>query len=267
MSCPSDHELLAAILGELTVNQTSDVARHRASCARCQRAAREHELLLSDLRAEPELASSGEAFNARVLAACKAAPLAPPRAALRRPRRGILSATLVAAAALLVVNGAGERAQPASISARGEHTAASFAELSFVRDGVLHPLAGARLGPGDALAVRCTNNRDETRYLAVFALDVQNAVHWVYPAFLDERSDPSSLPIPPLTRGLLLPELVEPERPAAGQLRVFALFSARPLHVRELEARLVHFARDPQASLGTAEEELELSEWRAQWHE
>lgn len=136
-------------------------------------------------------------------------------------------------------------------------------DLLFVRDAVFYPLAGAALREGDALAVRYTNTGDVPKYLAVFALDAQRELHWIYPAYVDAAQNPSSVALVPPARGKLLSEVVEPEAPAQGKLQVFALVTAAPIHVREIES--LPRTRLTAEGIAAAFSGANLQTWRATW--
>jgi hypothetical protein len=122
-------------------------------------------------------------------------------------------------------------------------------------------LEGAELGPGDGILVRYSNPGASELFLMVFALDAQRDVHWLHPAYLDDKTNPASLPLQPHMMGRALDEVAEPENPAAGELRVYALLSARPLHVKDVEAKLAH-SRAPVYDLFP---DAEVEEWRCSW--
>jgi hypothetical protein len=260
---------LSALLGEVSLNETRALAQHYEGCVACRSALREDELLLQDLAARPQLAVSEDAFTDRVLAARAALPSEPrPAHASERRRRlvhgaGVLAVAACAAVSLLTL---APRAPRSEVQARGAELSRAqkvSADVLFVRDSVLYPLSNARLQQGDALAVRYTNPGDVPRYLTVFALDAQNELHWVYPAYVDPASNPSSVRLLPEVRGKLLDEVVEPEAPAPGELSVFALITAQPLHVQEIEALRRGLSKERiQAVFSGAD----VQTWRATWN-
>jgi len=74
-------------------------------------------------------------------------------------------------------------------------------------------------------------------YLMIFATDASAEVRWFYPAYESAADNPQSIAI---TRGganVPLGELVQQEA-ADGPLSLYALFTARPLSVKEVEAWL-----------------------------
>jgi hypothetical protein len=69
----------------------------------------------------------------------------------------------------------------------------------------------------------------------VFAVDAAGEVHWIYPAYLDPNTDPTSIELPPSRAEQRLPDQVELADPAAGPLRLITIVSPAPIHVSEIE--------------------------------
>lgn len=224
------------------------------------------------LRVSPGPSLATDDFMARVMSACAAEANAKPR----RQRRlgawayGAAAAVAAAAAATIALRAAPE---DAGLAAVGGHVTARGAGLpsqaatvqAFVartRAGAAPALLeGAELGPGDGILVRYSNPTDSTAYLMVFALDQSGDVHWIHPAYLNEHDSPSSLGLEPGASLRVLDEVAEPENPAPGPLRVYALLSDAPLKVKDVEAKLSAqptpvYELFPQA---------EVEEWRCTW--
>jgi hypothetical protein len=266
MTCPSEDTLLRATLGDLSVNELNALQHHQLGCARCRDVQTSLEQLTMDLRAPAALVEGNEErFIASVLEACRAQPR---RSARAQP--SALSRLMVAAFAAVAVFGLALPAgrpgtRGGTWTARGSSPdvhASAFADLYYLRNGVMLPLAGATLTDGDAFVVRCTNRGVASSYLAVFALDASGDAHWIYPAYLDPDSNPQSIPIAAQTLDLMLDEVVEPEAPAVGPLRVIALSSDTPLRVHEIERQLDAFTSD-QPRLPFAN--VQVQQWRARW--
>lgn len=270
MKCASQQELVRAELGELTVNQLRTLDEHVAVCSGCARARDQIRQLAADLSRVPAPLQGGE-FVARVMAARAQEPVAQPR---RRSYFPLLSA----AALVLVVAGsvkllADRPGAEDSWTARGQGTKSKIplnapaSEVLVMREGKLLPLSGQTLSSVDAFAVRYLNPTSQTQYLAAFAVDAAGAVHWIFPAYLDAATDPSSVPLAPATDERLLPQLVAPEKPAPGPMRVFTLTSPKPTSVKRVEESL----RDapPGTSAGPALARLDPSarirEWACSW--
>jgi hypothetical protein len=272
MKCPSESTLLRATLGELSVNEARELATHRDECVHCRRYSEEQEQVLADLRTPPSLGEADAAqFTARVMAACRAEPGAALRVApTARDRVRSLVAIGFAAVAALSLAMPQEARDPgpqqtwASRGSSAPERADASADVLYLRAGVLHPLRDAELTRGDAFVVRCTNRRATPSYLAVFALDARGDAHWIYPAYVDPLSNPESVPIAAQARDLVLDEVVEPDAPANGDLRIFALSSTQPLRVQDIERQLDAFRGDrPRPPFA----DVHVQQWRARWNE
>ncbi|HEY2408936.1 MAG TPA: hypothetical protein VGI10_23185 [Polyangiaceae bacterium] len=262
MICPSEDTLLATELGELPHNKTLELAEHEAHCSRCRQVQRQHRALFADLGAAPTFARSETDFTAAVLARCTAANTAAPGGSSARLRAPLYGALVLAAGVCLWL------LRPAApvehFAARGgSHSALEpvSVEARLVRDGKLLPLDGAELHAGDGITARYFNRGERARYLALFALDAAGSVHWIFPAYLDPASNPSSLALAPSPEGHLLEDTVEPETPASGPLRVVAVVSDAPLSVREIEQRLAGEGRSMQQIFSPSH----VQEWSATW--
>lgn len=74
-------------------------------------------------------------------------------------------------------------------------------------------------------------------YLMVFAVDADQQVRWLYPAWERASEDPTGIAVRKGVAGVELPALIRPGW-AVGPLTVHALFTRRPLGVHEVEAQL-----------------------------
>ena len=269
MSCPPADTLLLDELGELPVNRREAVRAHVDGCRRCLAERTALRTMMADLRPSPAGANAnddGPLFSAKVLAAARSMPQAP-RAIPRHGRAraaffaAALAAAVVAALWLVPRHGAGvrppisdETEQPiaGTLTARGGPSSGErlSAEILLVRDGRLLPLAGRAMRKSDALAVRVTNLSGSDMHVMAFAWDAAGDVHWLYPAYLDERTNPRSVPVAAGSKPRLLGDVVQPDAPHAGPLRLVTLFAVSPLTVKDVEARL---AQTPAQQRGTAE--------------
>lgn len=266
MTCPAAEKWLLLSLGELTVNESTELLLHRDQCRHCRESAHMSEQMLADLRSPATGEAPAEQFVSRVLSRCAQAESAPqPRETGSAYKLLIPGAIAAAAAALLLMLPATDVRE--HWTARGTSKGATHglprAELFVVHAGEARPAQGASLGPGDGFLVRCENPGETTTYLAVFARDALGETHWLYPAYLDERSNPRSVAIAARSAEHSLEDVVEPEGPASGPMRVFALFTAEPLAVRELEARLGREHLTDLAPLNPTK----IQEWSVTWNE
>jgi hypothetical protein len=286
MSCPSADTLLLDELGELPVNHREAVRAHVDGCRRCLAERTALQATMADLRSS-RADDDGSPFSARVVAAARSMPQAP-RAIPRRGRARAPFLTAALAAAIVVavwlvprrgadvrpkivdeVSDETERPIAGTLAARGGPSSGErlSAEILLVRDGRLLPLAGRAMRKSDALAVRVTNLSDSDMHVMAFAWDAAGDVHWLYPAYLDERTNPRSVPIAAGSKPRLLGDVVQPDAPHAGPLRLVTLFAVSPLTVKDVEARL---AQMPARQRRTAEMAalfpgVIAREWSARW--
>ncbi len=260
MICPSEDSLLFDQLGELSVNDSRSLREHVATCGVCQGRRDQLVRILDDVKAVAGAhGADDEAFAKRVKQAIRA-PQAP---AIARHRRW----PWLAAAAMLVLLpslwGLLHRSDGGSFIARGSSSSAiSQAEILLARGGRLHALFGQTLRSSDALGVRVTNTSSRTLHLLAFVRDRAGEIHWLYPAHGDATRNPAAVEIPAGTRTRLLDELVTPDRPAAGPVRLVSVLSPTTLTVREAEARLARGA-DPVTQFPGAI----VQPWDATWED
>ncbi len=144
---------------------------------------------------------------------------------------------------------------------------APSAEVLVVRDGKLLPVSGQTLSSTDAFAVRTVNRMRATRYLAAFAVDAAGAVHWIFPEYTDGSLDPVTLPLATNESEQLLPQLVAPDRPSAGAMRVFTLISRESTSVKQIEKVLQNAGTGTSAgrALARVYPGSILREWSCTW--
>jgi hypothetical protein len=264
MNCPSEQLLLAAALGELTGSEASQVNEHVKRCSHCSLLAREQVHLLIALKTGPESPKSENDFINGVMARCESiCPVAVP--STRRKRSFLYAmAAVVSAFALWFVHHS-TRSHLDVFTARGtaNHDLASVtADVLYLRGAVVSPVEQAELHPGDRIAVRYWNGSASPFYLAVFAVDTQNTVHWVFPAYLDASQNPSSVPLTRSVEGRVFDEVVEPEKPADGAFKIVALVTSTPLTVHDVETRVSGNHR-PLSELFP---QARVQEWNCTWH-
>jgi hypothetical protein len=265
-TCPAEDAVLLDQLGELKVHDSRALAEHEATCPACRQRRAQVAALIADLGAVAAATpDDSAAFRARVLARLTpGAAVVPLRRRLADRWRSPLLAA--AAAALLVAPAAvllGGRMFETVTARGGAAPAAPAAELRLVRARRMVDPGGQTLGPGDALAVRAVNGGARPVYLMAFARDAAGEVHWFYPDYRDPGTDPPALAIDAHSPWRVLPDLVLPERPAAGPLRlVTALFSAPPT-VKQIEQRLA--GAPAGAALAPLLPPAVVREWTARW--
>ena len=275
MSCPSDEWLVQAELGEITLNESGLLERHLAECLLCAQRRDGLRQLAADLERPRE--GADEAFIATVMAAVMAArATASAPAKVRRPAR-VRVAWLSAAAVLLlglgieILNRYG-RGHDGTWTARGRRhevqASQPVSEILAVRGAELRPIEHHPLSAGDAFAVRYVNPGPDRYYLAAFALDAAGTVHWIYPEYADGASNPGSIPLPTAGQETLLPQVVEPDKPAAGVMQVVALLTPQPVSVKQVETALQQAPRGVPAAqvLARAIAHPLIREWRTSWN-
>jgi hypothetical protein len=231
MTCPNPDELACLLDGELSENRAAAARTHLASCAHCTRELAVQRRILDDL------AAPADHIEADRLVASVVARLVPHTA--RRSRAPLFAGLVAATAAALVLVFVGVR------PARHEGTftpRGGSGGLAREVGVVLH-----RLAPQAIELTRGEHVRGDTRYLATyrnigttvhllaFAVDAQGTVHWLYPAYLDARTDPQALALPPVAHETALPETVVLDHPAPGPLRLLTIVSANPRSVSMIE--------------------------------
>ncbi len=85
-------------------------------------------------------------------------------------------------------------------------------------------------------------------YLMVFAVDADQQVRWLYPAWERASEDPQGIPVRKGVAEVELPTLIRPGW-VVGPLTVHALFTRQPIGVHEVEAQLAR----PKGPLQLAE--------------
>lgn len=264
MSCPSSDALARFADGELPVNEARALEAHLAGCPTCRR---EHERLRAVLDGvgAPTLSKvDGDAFARGVMRRLDEPPAREPwwSALVRGPRwapLALAAVVLVVVVAVPLVKrtvsddaasgdlGDRERAGAPRIQARGAKNTSlarrASADILVVRGkavrGAEPSSAREALRPGDGLAVRYTNLvTDENVYLMAFALDAGGAVHWLYPAYLDEREDPAAVRLEPAARDKLLGEVTALTGVAPGPVRLVTVLASQARHVKEVERLL-----------------------------
>jgi hypothetical protein len=242
--CPSEDELLSFVDADLSPEQLARVEKHLEACSACAKKVMALTSLVRDVAAplpsEPPL---DVALHVAGVMQRLDAPVAAPRWS------GLLawgSALAVAAAAVLLFvklqsSSAGTRGE-SELVARGGPAVASLSrnvgvQLYVAQSGELTALgSGSRITGSAALTAGLRNLASEPAYLLLFALDSQQAVHWIAPEYTSPGSNPEALPIVPSRTESLLPSAAVFDDLAPGPLRLVAVISSVPLHVADVEA-------------------------------
>ncbi len=243
--CPSENELLSFVDADLSPEQLARVEKHLEVCSACAKQVMALTSLVEDLAAplasEPPLdvalhvAGVIERLDSRVTV---------PRWSTWITWGGSLA---VAAAALLLVMKLQAPAAPHAVgtgelAARGGPAEATLSRNIGVQLYVSQPSgltalgSGSRISQSAALTAGLRNLANERAYLLLFALDSQQAVHWIAPEYTSPGSNPEASPIAPSQTEQLLPSTAVFDDLATGPLRVVAVISSKPLHVSDVEA-------------------------------
>lgn len=236
--CPEPQELLCWIDGEVTENRGAELRAHLMNCRQCTREYQEQRQMVSRLAAPiPGVPSPGavQAIMRRLDSAAE------------HDRRNVFwrswafGAGGLAAAALVVVLSLRPFGESNTFQARGAPAAwAKKVGVDFwILDAKLRKLTNGEIIGSDAPFVASYRNLEVTpAYLMAFAVDAGHEIHWLYPAFDDPRTDPSSVPAEAARSEALLPDSVVLEGVPAGPLRIVSIVSAEPLRVSSIETLL-----------------------------
>jgi hypothetical protein len=122
-------------------------------------------------------------------------------------------------------------------SGHGEARRARVAVYRVARGRQPEPL-GSHMSRSDGLLLSYTNvGFTQLSYLAVFAVDASKEVRWFYPSYEHAGLDPLSIRVASEVTERVLPEVIEHDF-AVGPMTIYALFTAEPLRVSEVEAWL-----------------------------
>ena len=243
--CPSEDELLSFVDADLSPEQLARVEKHLEVCSACAKQVMTLSSLVADLgaplSAAPPLdvalhvASVMDRLDSRVT---------------ERHRLAWLSwaggLTAAAAALLLFVKlqapTGPQRVPGGELVARGGPAEASLSrnvgvQLYSSQRAELTALgSGSRIAPSTALTAGLRNLANTRAYLLLFAVDSQQAVHWIAPEYVSQGSNPEASPLEPDRSERLLPSVAVFDDLAPGPLRVVAVISNERLHVSDVEA-------------------------------
>jgi hypothetical protein len=245
--CAWGKQLSQYLDGELSQNRAREVEEHLAGCSECQRQRQELAHILGALAPGPgEFDESSLADDVLRRVRSPDARAAEGRA---RPwwRQWFMlpgaAALAAAAAAVLVVTApwSGQEGPPRERApefvARGKSHGASEQWLKIwvfrrSRSGQGYEEVGATIQPNDRLIFGYLNTRGNYQYLMIVAVDRDGHLYWYHPGYERASEDPQSIRIQPGRHEL--PVEIEHDLPEGG-LRLFAIFTRRPLRVSEME--------------------------------
>jgi hypothetical protein len=238
--CPQVEVLSRLADGELTENGATALRAHVAGCATCAGALDAQRRLVARIAAPVPGVPSPAALAALMRRLDSAEQQARRPAPLRRRFVALAAAAAAAVGAavlLLVLPGrSGERDTFAPRGAAVAWTRKLGVELWALEGAPRRLAAGAPIGPGTALVASYSNVDGAPAHLLAFAFDARGDVHWLYPAFVDPRTDPEAIRLEPAVVNRALPDSVILEDVAPGPLRVVTVVSREPLRVSNVEA-------------------------------
>jgi hypothetical protein len=235
----SSLELFSYLEGEVTKRRAAEIDEHLAACRACrERLSSRREML--GMLAEPDEELEGLDLVAGVRRLIEEQGNKPVEPRRKIPAVSVRIGLLVALAGAVALWFATEEQDEFRIKSAGPavHQQDRFVGLQAFRLGEgdrPDPLSD-RLGRGDFLLFAYTNQGEKPfPYMMILAVDARRRVHWFYPAYTREGSDPRSIPIGGNVSGAELFEKIRQDF-APGPLWIYGLFTRKPLRVSEVEA-------------------------------
>ena len=247
MKCANVSEVALYVAGELGPERKVALETHLDGCEACSRVHEELGAVAGSLAPEPaEFADPKLAGDVMTLIRLGQADR--DRTPVVRPRNRWLwwlapAAVAVAAAALLVVvwptGGTDPTSgfQPRSSGGTNPDRWVSLRVFRALPSGY-EEIVGGPIAQDDALAFAYEDrSRPRFGYLMVFAVDARGEVFWYYPIHTSDLANPRSIATVAGAEPIELPNEIVHDL-ALGPLRIFALFSRRPLDVDDVEAQV-----------------------------
>ena len=238
--CPSRLQWIRLIDEQLTRSEEAKLRRHLIDCHRCQKEHAALQTLTRDLAAPlgREPPSTAAVLGRLTEPHAPDAGARPIRARRLAGALGALGAVAALAAGLALWIG---RTPADPFQPRGGAAAADTLSRQ-VGVKVYSPLGQPALADGARVRadVPFTATYRSVRaraHLLLFAVDARDQVHWLYPAYLDARSDPLSVELAQHALETPLPDSSLLEDLPPGALRLVAIISQEALHVSDIERR------------------------------
>lgn len=226
---PTVDELARYLDGELSENRAAAIREHLAGCASCRAALDLERQLVADLAAP--VACPDAARVARLVQRLDAAPV-------RRIVPRWLWPGCAAVATLAAVVWVATTRSPddlGELAARGQdHSGETAVDAIARRAGLaIYSVSpdrarledGSRVAPGTAYALSYRNRHAQPLYVLAFAVDAQDAIHWLAPAYVDPSSDPLASPVPWSDHETMSSDAVVFDDMPAGRLRIVTIVS------------------------------------------
>jgi hypothetical protein len=232
---PTETDLIRFVDQDLSPEQLERIEDHLRECSACAKEVSALRRLIDGVAAPV----AGPPLDVGAHVASVMSRLDAPLPGTRPLRRKIFGYGLAfaAAAALVLALGTGDRD---ALTARGARSAPSLereigVEL-YAQERTLLPLpSGSRIGSRTALTAGVRNAGAAPAYLLLFAVDAEDAVHWIAPEYTAAGTDPLSLSIAPAPVQRPLPTAAVFDDLAPGTLRVVAVITREPRRVSEID--------------------------------
>jgi hypothetical protein len=239
MVCPHSEKVAPYLDEQLSVAEAKRFEAHLDACSYCNAQLEQTRSLISTIRADSPDSLGEAAFIDGVMDAIKTPPAVSPTPFRLALAAGIGILVLIPFISLEVL----DTPEEMGFSARGaaEKRLGSLVDAAaiVVNGETIRPLDEKTvLGAGDGLTFQYTNRFDAPVYFMAFAVDAQRAVHWFYPAYLTEASDPSAIPLSKDRRDQLMPDIVQAEDVPEGSMKVIILLSRKKRTVKQVEKML-----------------------------
>jgi len=251
----SNEDLLFYAENELPASRMQQIESHVGHCEQCRQRLSSLQLTLGSIGQLAEELEGVDLLSGVKAEIARVRPITPRRFAVRRWLVGGGAMGAVAAAAIVLVMLPGELVEKndgfTARSAVSELSIGAWLGVTAYRvvdDSAV--LLGDSMKSTESLAFTYTNAGDAPfNFLSVVGVDAKGGLHWYYPAYTREGTDPVSIPIQPGVKAAELPDQVKHEL-APGPMAVLALFSKEPLRVSQVEAEIRAARKGGQAAWG-----------------
>lgn len=239
--CPSEAELLGFVDADAPPEQLVRIEKHLEMCSACAKQVMALTTLVQDVGAPLEQPPLDVAEHlAGVMKRLDTTVSAPGWSRWLGWGGGI---AVAAAAVLSLTKLQGPSDVPAvnELVARGGPLEASLSrnvgvQLYAQRQTLAALGSGSRITRSTPLTAGLRNLGREPAYLLLFAVDSQQAVHWIAPEYTTAGENPEAAAIASATGERMLPSVAVFDDLSRGPLRVVAVLSRSPLHVSDVDA-------------------------------
>jgi len=208
--------------GRISRNEEVELRAHLEACAPCRRGYECRRLV--EVQLDPRALADSERIG-RALGLVR-----------RRPALSVAAPLVLAAACCLLL---ALPRSPSPFTARGGVLDRSASIQVYRADAAGgSEVAGDVIRPGDELAFSYVNGAAYP-YLAVCAIDEHGHVYWYHPEWTSPDANPESIAIGGGLETHEIPAAISHDLDGAT-LRIVAVFSRQPIHVRDLEQTIVH---------------------------